>query len=102
MTLDHIGELPEVRLYLDSGKHNFMIHGFCRGFGIRYIRESNADAALAAADREVGRLKCCGNCHWMHCDFDDCTDDVDRELLGGCSPADPCHFTPSRWTGRRS
>lgn len=54
VTVTHIGELPEVRRYHDDGKHYFILHG---GFGIRYIRESIADAALAAAGREVERLR---------------------------------------------
>lgn len=42
MNLDHIGELPEVRRYYEVGMGRF---------------DNCADAALAAADREVGRMR---------------------------------------------
>ena len=100
MSLDHIGELPEVRRYYDDGKHNFMLHGAC---GIRYIRESIADAALAAVDREVERREMCGSCRlWNpHSDADDmyvCFSP--GATFGPTKPGCPCRFTPSHWMGR--
>ena len=47
-------ECAEVEEYFDDGKHNFMLHG---GFGIRYIRESNADKTILALARLVAKYK---------------------------------------------
>jgi hypothetical protein len=52
VTLDHIGELPEVREY----EHLHDTH-YYDGEDGPDTGHRLADAALAAADREVGRLK---------------------------------------------
>lgn len=86
MTLDHIGDLPEVVKY-ESYKGSMTLAEMHR-----------ADDALAAADREVGRLKCCGNCDEWHPSGHRCYMGDDGTVF--TDRMDPCHFTPSRWAER--
>lgn len=62
MTFDHIGELPEVRAYeagdvLEHDWTSVSAGGEEAYFEIQLVPLPRANAALEAADREVGRLK---------------------------------------------
>ncbi len=75
-------ELAETERYTGDVKHNFMLHG---AFGIRYIRESKADAMAAELLAEINTLD--RMLYWAWCLYDSmdparfATEDDFREYL---------------------